>query len=330
MSDRLLVVDDDPDIARFIEVNLRTHGFEVHLASDGVEALEKAQEIRPDLVLVDVMMPRMDGFQVVDRLRSDPRTANTSIIMLTAKALTADKVLGITAGADDYIIKPFDPVELVARVKGTLRRAREMRAISPLTGLPGNARIHDELLNRIASDESFALLYADLDNFKAFNDHYGFLRGDDALRAIARAIQDAALELGGATVFVGHLGGDDFVLVAPVALAEPLCHGIMAACERVIGGLYDDEDAKRGYVELENRQGKMEQFPLLSVSIGVATTDRRVYTHPGEIVGVATELKEFAKRTRGSTFVFDRRTHNGPQGDQPEGGPQAGQPEPYT
>lgn len=330
MTDRLLVVDDDPDIARFIEVNLRTHGFEVHLAGDGVEALEKAQEIRPDLVLVDVMMPRMDGFQVVDRLRSDPRTANTSIIMLTAKALTADKVLGITAGADDYIIKPFDPVELVARVKGTLRRAREMRAISPLTGLPGNARIHDELLNRIASDESFAMLYADLDNFKAFNDHYGFLRGDDALRAVARAIQDAALEVGRATVFVGHLGGDDFVLVAPVDLAETLCHAIVAACEKVIGGLYDEEDAKRGFVELENRQGKLEQFPLLSISIGVATTDRRVYTHPGEIVGVATELKEFAKRTRGSKFVFDRRTYNGPGDEQPEGGPQAAQPEPYT
>ena len=317
MTDRLLVVDDDPDIARFIEVNLRTHGFEVHLAADGVEALERAQEIRPDLVLVDVMMPRMDGFQVVDRLRSDPRTANTSIIMLTAKALTADKVLGITAGADDYIIKPFDPVELVARVKGTLRRAREMRAISPLTGLPGNARIHDELLNRIASDESFALLYADLDNFKAYNDHYGFLRGDDALRAIARAIQDAALEVGDATVFVGHLGGDDFVLVSPVALAETLCRAIIDGCAKVISGLYDEEDSKRGYVELENRQGKQERFPMLSISIGVATTDRRTYTHPGEVVGVATELKEFAKRTQGSKFVFDRRAYNGPQAEGP-------------
>jgi diguanylate cyclase (GGDEF)-like protein len=313
MGDVLLVVDDDPDIARFIEVNLRTHGFEVHLASDGVEALERAQEIRPDLVLVDVMMPRMDGFQVVDHLRSDPRTANTSIIMLTAKALTADKVLGITAGADDYIIKPFDPVELVARVKGTLRRAREMRAISPLTGLPGNARIHDELLSRIASDAQFALLYSDLDHFKAYNDHYGFLRGDDALRQIARAIQDTSLQLGGSSVFVGHLGGDDFVLIAPVSLAEELCRQIIAACENVITGLYEDEDRQRGYVELENRQGKLERFRLLSVSIGVATTAKRKYSHPGEVVSVATELKEFAKRTEGSAYVFDRRANGDSQ-----------------
>jgi diguanylate cyclase (GGDEF)-like protein len=313
MSDRLLVVDDDPDIARFIEVNLRTHGFEVHLASDGVEALEKAQEIRPDLVLVDVMMPRMDGFQVVDHLRSDPRTANTSIIMLTAKALTADKVLGITAGADDYIIKPFDPVELVARVKGTLRRAREMRAISPLTGLPGNARIHDELLNRITAGEPFALLYADLDNFKAYNDHYGFLRGDDALRAVARCIQDTALSIGGSKAFIGHLGGDDFVLITPIEIAEDLCKAMLEECHNIVPGLYESEDVKRGYIELENRQGKLERFPLLSMSIGVATSDRRRYSHPGEVVSVATELKEFAKRTEGSTFVFDRRSDPGPK-----------------
>ena len=307
MTDRLLVVDDDPDIARFIEVNLRTHGFEVHLASDGVEALEKAQEIRPDLVLVDVMMPRMDGFQVVDHLRSDPRTANTSIIMLTAKALTADKVLGITAGADDYIIKPFDPVELVARVKGTLRRAREMRAISPLTGLPGNSRIHDELLSRIASGEAFALLYADLDNFKAYNDHYGFLRGDDALRAVARCVQDTALRIGGHRAFVGHLGGDDFVLVSPLDLAEALCVGIIERCEREIPLLYEEADRDRGYIEVENRQGRIEQFPTLSMSIGVATTEKRFFSHPEEVVGVATELKEFAKRSPGSGFAFDRR-----------------------
>jgi diguanylate cyclase (GGDEF)-like protein len=307
VSDRVLVVDDDPDIARFIEVNLRTHGFEVHLASDGVEALERAQELRPDLVLVDVMMPRMDGFQVVDRLRSDPRTSSVSIIMLTAKALTADKVLGITTGADDYIIKPFDPVELVARVKGTLRRAREMRAISPLTGLPGNARIQEEIQIRIRDGHPFALLYADLDNFKSYNDHYGFLRGDEALRAVGRIIQEVALEHGGSRVFVGHLGGDDFVLVSPIDMAEDLCLRIIERCDREIPFLYDPEDRERGYIEVENRQGRIEQFPPLSISIGVVTTERRTFRHPGEAVTIATELKEFAKRSTGSSYLVDRR-----------------------
>src|SRR5712691_6266036 len=146
MAESILVVDDDPDIARFVEVNLRSAGYEVAVAGDGEEALEKAGELRPDLVLLDVMMPRIDGFEVATRLRKNPQTANTSIIMLTAKALSADKVTGLQSGADDYIIKPFDPIELLARVKGTLRRAKEMRNLSPLTGLPGNIRIQDEVV----------------------------------------------------------------------------------------------------------------------------------------------------------------------------------------
>ena len=306
-GETVLVADDDPDIARFIEVNLRTHGYDVHLASDGVEALERAFEVRPSLVLVDVMMPRMDGFQVVERLRADPRTANVSIIILTAKALTADKVLGLTTGADDYIIKPFDPVELVARVKGTLRRAREMRAISPLTGLPGNARIHEEIQRLIESGEPFSLLYADLDHFKSYNDNYGFLRGDDAIRFVARCVQDSAMEVGGPGTFVGHIGGDDFVVICAPHEAEAMCQAIITRFDREVGGLYEEEDRERGYIEITNRLQKVQRLPLVSISIGVATSERRPYSHPGEVVSVATELKEFAKRHRGSSWAVDRR-----------------------
>jgi DNA-binding response OmpR family regulator len=129
-----LVVDDDPDIARVVEVNLRSAGYDVAVAADGEEALTRASSLRPDLVLLDVMMPRIDGFEVAQRLRKNPQTANTSIIMLTAKALSADKVTGLQSGADDYIIKPFDPIELLARVKGTLRRAKEMRNCPATSG----------------------------------------------------------------------------------------------------------------------------------------------------------------------------------------------------
>ena len=307
MGQTILIVDDDPDIARFIEVNLTTHGFEVLLASDGVEALEKALELRPDLALVDVMMPRMDGFQLVQRLRADPRTAGLPIIMLTARALTADKILGLTKGADDYIIKPFDPLELVARVKGTLHRVELMRAASPLTGLPGNVQIQGELQRRVDAGEPFALLYSDLDNFKAYNDHYGFLRGDDALRFAAQCIQNEALAVAGDRAFVGHLGGDDFVVICPPELAEGLCRAIVAACDRQIAGLYDVQDAERGYIEVANRRQEVQRFPLLSISIGVATTERRRFSHPEQAVSVATEMKEYAKREEGSSYMIDRR-----------------------
>ncbi len=307
MAETILVVDDDPDIARFVEVNLRTHGFDVHVAADGMEALERAQQVRPDLMLVDVMMPRLDGFQVVQRLRADPRTQNMSIIMLTAKALTADKVLGLTAGADDYIIKPFDPVELIARVKGTLRRAQEMKALSPLTGLPGNLRIQEELHTRVTERQPFALLYADLDNFKSYNDHYGFLRGDAAIQLTARLLQEVSMQIMGEEVFVGHMGGDDFVIVCPPERAEDLCKAIVEEFDRQAPSLYDDEDRERGGIDVPNRRGEMQRFPILSISVGAATTLRRTFSHRSEVVSVATELKEFAKRSEGSSWVVDRR-----------------------
>jgi diguanylate cyclase (GGDEF)-like protein len=306
VAEKILVVDDDPDIARFVELNLRTHGYQTHVAADGMEALEKSFEIRPDLVLLDVTMPKMDGFEVAQRLRADQRTSNVSIIMLTARALSVDKVLGLTAGADDYVIKPCDPIELVARVKGTLRRAREMKALSPLTGLPGNVRIQDELHSLIRDGKPFALLYADLDNFKAYNDHYGFLRGDEALRFTARSLQESAMDVA-EEAFVGHVGGDDYVVICPPGDAERICQTIIERFDQAVPGLYDAEDRERGHIEIENRRKEIEKFPLMSISIGVATTERRDYTHHGEAVSVAGELKEFTKRTKGSSYAIDRR-----------------------
>jgi diguanylate cyclase (GGDEF)-like protein len=308
VPETILVVDDDPDIARFVEVNLRSVGYDVLVASDGEEALNRAEELRPDLVLLDVMMPRVDGFEVAQRLRRNPRTANTSIIMLTAKALSSDKVLGLTSGADDYIIKPFDPIELLARVKTTLRRARDMRSLSPLTGLPGNIRIQDEIQRNIDEDMPFAVLYCDLDHFKAYNDHYGFVKGDRVIQATARILQEAVEEYARADGFVGHVGGDDFVVVLPPDVADVAAARICEHFDQEIAGFYDREDLKRGYVEVEDRQGKLQRFSLIAVSIGIATTSRRKFSHYGEAVDVATEMKQYAKRQSGSSFAVDRRS----------------------
>ncbi|MGZ5291729.1 MAG: GGDEF domain-containing response regulator [Actinomycetota bacterium] len=308
MPETVLVVDDDPDIARFVEVNLRSAGYDVSVASDGEEALEKAATLRPDLVLLDVMMPRIDGFEVAQRLRRNPQTSNTSIIMLTAKALSTDKVLGLTAGADDYIIKPFDPIELLARVKGTLRRAKEMRNLSPLTGLPGNIRIQEEIERMVREDRPFAVLYADLDNFKAYNDQKGFVRGDRLIQATARIIQDAVVEFSGSEGFVGHVGGDDFVAVVPPEIAEDVAKRIVERFDGEISNFYDREDLDRGYVEVEDRKGIMQKLPLAGVSVGIATSQIRRFAHYGEAVSVATEMKQFAKRDTGSSYAVDRRT----------------------
>jgi diguanylate cyclase (GGDEF)-like protein len=307
-GESLLVADDDPFIARLLEIELRAAGYDVRVASDGNQALELAQERSPDLVLADVMMPNMDGFELTRRLRQDPRTATVSIIMLTARGLSADKLEGFAIGADDYIVKPFDTPELLARIRGVLRRAKEMRAQSPLTGLPGNVRIEEEIEQLVENGREFALLYADLDHFKAYNDHYGFMRGDQVIQATSSLLEEVSREVTGAEAFVGHVGGDDFVLIVSPDKATDVAEAIAARFDAEAPALYDPEDRERGYVEVANRRGELQRFPLLSISIGIATTQLRAYAHYAEAVAIATEMKTFTKSTAGSSWALDRRT----------------------
>ena len=306
-GESLLVVDDDPFIARLLEIELKASGYDVRVANDGVQALAAAQERSPDLVLADVMMPNMDGFELTRRLRQDPRTAAVSVIMLTARGLSADKLEGFAIGADDYIVKPFDTPELLARIRGVLRRSKEMRAQSPLTGLPGNVRIEEEIDGRVERVEDFAILYVDLDHFKAYNDHYGFMRGDQVIQFTAQLLQDASREISGGEAFVGHVGGDDFVVVVAPGMAAVVAQAIVERFDVEAPERYDDIDRAQGFIEVTNRRGELQRFPLLSVSIGIATTEMRRFQHYAEAVAVATEMKSFTKAAPGSSWAMDRR-----------------------
>ncbi|MGZ5351632.1 MAG: GGDEF domain-containing response regulator [Actinomycetota bacterium] len=303
----VLVVDDDPFIARLLEIELKAAGYEVRVANDGRQALDLARERCPELVLADVMMPVMDGFELTRQLRADSRTASVSVIMLTARGLSADKLEGFSVGADDYIVKPFDTPELLARIRGVLRRAKEMRQQSPLTGLPGNVRIEDEIEGRVLSGLGFAVLYADLDHFKAYNDHYGFMRGDQVIQFTAGLIQQAATDAGSPGTFVGHVGGDDFVVVCQEDEAQRLADLIVRRFDEAVSGMYDPEDRERGHIVQVSRRGDEQQYPFLSISIGIATTSKRTFRHFAEAVAIATEMKGFTKSTVGSSWAIDRR-----------------------
>lgn len=304
----VLVVDADVEIARFIEANLTLEGFEVEVAYDGDQALDQIAKSVPDLVLLSVLLPRLDGIELCRRLRAHPDTVNLPVIMLTAKSLPADRVVGLTAGADDYIIKPFDTFELVARVRSTLRRNVEMRAVSPLTGLPGNNRIDEELAARVCAQEPFACCYLDLDNFKAFNDAYGFLRGDEVITLLATALRTVGAEAGPPPPFVGHVGGDDFVLVCRPDQSEELCRRVTEIVDTGVPRLHDAHDFERGFLEVVDRQGTVRRFPLVSVSIGIALSGRRVFRDYREVVEIATEMKCVAKTAPGSSIAVDRRS----------------------
>ena len=307
-SEKLLVVDDDPFIARLLEIELAAAGYQVRVANDGQQAIDLVAEDAPDLVITDVMMPHVDGFELTRSLRQDPRTATISVIILTARGLSADKLEGFAIGADDYIVKPFDTPELLARVRGVLRRKREMKDESPLTGLPGNNRVQEEVDEKVTSGQDFALLLVDLDRFKAFNDHYGFPRGDKVIQDLAQMMQAVITDVAGGEGFVGHLGGDDFVVVVPSAAAALAADTIVTRFDQAAPGYYDDADLERGWIEVLNRRGEPQRYEAIAVSIGVASTQRRAFAHFAEVMAVATEMKNFTKTTPGSSWAIDRRT----------------------
>jgi diguanylate cyclase (GGDEF)-like protein len=313
---RILIVDDDEDIRTYLEVALTLGGYEVLQAHDGAEGAQMAAQEQPDLILMDVMMPNLDGIAALQRIRADGRTSHLPVIVLTAKATADDKITGLTQGADDYITKPFDPDELLARVEASLRRSREMRSVSPLTGLPGNARIERELARRIEEGRPFALLYADLNQFKAYNDHYGFMRGDEVLQALARVMVSVAGSGDDPDVFVGHVGGDDFVVMVRPDEAEAVAQAICRRFDEAVPQFYAESDRRNGYIEVADRRGDVTRFGPLSVSVGVATDEQRGFTHPSEPAAIATEMKRYAKSaSRGtSNWAVDRRGPGGADG----------------
>jgi diguanylate cyclase (GGDEF)-like protein len=308
MSERILVIDDDADIVQFVKMNLELEGFRVDTATSGAGGLEAARRDPPDMILLDIMMPDVDGLEVLNRLQVNPATAHVAVVLLTARAQAEDRIRGLEIGADDYITKPFDIEELVARVGTVLRRSKAMRDLSPLTGLPGNFRIAEEMGRRVNSGRPVAIVHADLDNFKAFNDHYGFMRGDNVIKFTANTLVEAAAEVNEPTCFVGHVGGDDFIAVMNPDVVETFCKTVIDRFDDGILDFYDPQDALRGYVEVIDRRGERHAFPIVSISMGVATNLRRTFQNEWEASAIASEMKEHAKGEAGSTYKVDRRT----------------------
>lgn len=303
---RVLIVDDDPDILDVLKITLE-EDYDVIEAMDGEEALKQVYRRPPDLIILDYVIPRLDGPGVCRKLKKDILLRHLPIIMLTGKGEVADKVKGINAGADDYIVKPFEPEELLARVKMVLRRTELDLDANPLTRLPGNVSIFNEIERRINEGSLFAVGYIDLDKFKVFNDKYGFERGDALIMETARILIKVVQEKGGKDDFVGHIGGDDFVVITTPKMADAVCKKIIEDFEARVPSLYSKEDREAGYIMGKDRQGNYIKTPLISVSIGVVTNEHRKITHVGQVGEIGAELKEYAKSLERSNYVKDKR-----------------------
>ena len=284
--------------------------YEVLLAGSGKEALKVARAEIPDLVLLDLMMPEMDGIEVCVQLRASRSTYLIPVIMLTASALHDHRLEALRTGVDDYLSKPFDPEELEVRIQSLIRRIRLSRASNPLTGLPGNLAIEHELNQRLARGETLACAYLDIDNFKAFNDYYGFEKGDECIRLVAEVLIEAVEAKGSESDFLGHIGGDDFILITHIDSVEEVLDKVAELFDSKVRLLYTPQDRERGWIEILNRQKESTRYPIPSLSIGVSTNDKRELSNALEVSEIATELKKAAKaRSPGtSNYIIDRRT----------------------
>ena len=298
---RILIVDDDQNICELLRLYVEKEGYDATIAGDGREALTKFQALDPILILLDIMLPELDGWQVCREIR---KTSRCPIIMLTAKGEVFDKILGLELGADDYVVKPFNNRELLARIKNTLIRLDRSRGANPLTGLRGNNDIEMEIAARIATGENFAVLYMDLNSFKPYNDIYGFANGDIAIKLSADIICDAAQTCGMPTDFVGHIGGDDFVVISSKDTAVPIAQYVIDVFDERILELYTPEDREKGYIVAKDRAGNTTQFGFIGMSVAIVYSDRYEIKDLIDLAEVAAKLKKVAKAKAGGKSAY--------------------------
>jgi diguanylate cyclase (GGDEF)-like protein len=223
--------------------------------------------------------------------------------MLTSLVRPKDRLTGIKLGADEYLTKPFEPFELVARVENLLRRMRQALSANPLTGLPGNISIENEIKSRLQDKKVFAILYTDVDNFKAFNDKYGFERGDSVIRLTAVILRSVVSEFGEKDDFIGHIGGEDFVVITTATRVGPIAEKVIENFDRLIPGQYDEDVRQRGYIWAVGRDGQEARFPLMTLSIGATIVEPGRFQHYSQVIERVKEMLKVAKAKEGSTLV---------------------------
>lgn len=309
----VLVADDDPNVATLVSAILKRDSYEIITAQNGDEVLSKINAFKPDIVLLDLKMPGPDGYAICRRIRAAQQTRNIPVIILSGVSGTEAKVTCMDMGADDFITKPFDARELRARVERTLKRKTIDVSLNPLTRLPGSPSIEEETQKRLRSGQAFAFAYIDGDNFKAFNDAYGYARGDLVIGKIAEIMLKHVSARPEADAFAGHVGGDDFVLISKSEAIETLTGEIAGEFDAAIPSFYAASDREHGYIETTDRRKQHHRFPIMTLSIAVVAPEKVKDLHYAGIVEAAAELKRYAKNIpdkRKSVVVKDRRLGN--------------------
>jgi len=313
----ILIADDDPATLMLLRTMLSKTEYNVITVGGGAEVLEKVNEVTPDLFLLDIMMPGMDGLEVCRNLKQDVRLNQIPVVFITVKVNTDDLLHGFEAGAADYITKPVKKPELLARINTHIRLYHSILELerlnqlafdaNPSTGLPGNNSINEAITRAIEGGSALCVIYCDLDDFKAFNDKYGFVRGDRAINYTAAVIRQCMEAVCGPGCFIGHIGGDDFIIIVPSEMAKAVADEVILRFDKGIREFYDPEDVKAGCIVSHDRQGQEKKFPIMSISMGGVDLSPKTFNHYLEVADACAEIKKTAKAITGSSICFERR-----------------------
>lgn len=295
---RLLVVEDDIDIGNMLKIYFSGMDFDVDVAVRGSDALEKTKQVLPHLIVLDIMLPDIDGYEVCRNLRTSMRTSHIPVIFLTQKDERSDKLQGLELGADDYITKPFDIEELKLRVQGAIRRSERESLTDPRSGLPAG-RLIEEQLRRIIREKGWALLDARVNNFDAFKDVYGFVAGDDVLRFTAMLIGEVVDELGTTSDFIGHAGGDNFIIITHESKADAIKARLKERFNQEVQSHYNFMDRQQGFVNAPAADGTTVKVSFMTMSVGVVSPSANSFADIREITELAAEARRQDAATGG-------------------------------
>ena len=306
MVQEIYIIDDD-DSSILIFRELFKNDPEYKFISVKTEQIDIALKNIPSLIVINEDAIDRDVVDLCRKIRKDEDNTITPVIVVSSKSHKEHRIKILQESVEYFIKKPVDEQYLYFTVKNLNRLLASNRRVSPLTGLPGNVQIHAELKKRISREEAFSVLYLDLDNFKAYNDVYGFLKGDHIIEFTAETIINSVHSDELANSFVGHIGGDDFIAIVPGTNCEKLCQNILSYFDSNVTRFFTKQDLEKGYIEVANRKGIIEQFPLTSLSIGVVVVDEGRFNNILEIGEVGAQVKHAAKSVMGSSYAIDKR-----------------------
>jgi PleD family two-component response regulator len=287
---RLLVVEDDIDIGNMLKIYFSGMDFDVDVAMRGSDALEKTKQVLPHLIVLDIMLPDIDGYEVCRSLRTNMRTSHIPVIFLTQKDERSDKLQGLELGADDYITKPFDIEELKLRVQGAIRRSERESLTDPRSGRPAGRLIEDQL-RRIIREKGWALLDTGINHFEPFKNVYGFVAGDDVVRFTSMLIEEVVDELGTPSDFIGHAGGDNFIIITTEDKAEAIKARLKERFDQEVQTHYNFMDRQQGFIQSPASGETIVKAPFMTMAVGVVSSSQYSFADIREITELSAEAR---------------------------------------